>query len=247
MTERIMNLCPEEQILADLIRHDRSPESGLHSFNCNFIAVIEFDSNRMGRLVNSHELATSTNHLATAVMDGLQYFIGHGHPYPKTPERVMAVTGAHITHMVRDMLEDLPSGIINIPFEALTEYGISMEELDNESIRQWVYGQTKKARQAFMAGQGYINSSSVLRCKLAGVWYLARFDSILNAIERDGYRLRLDYPERHCLVTWMEIVRLGIKVTIEHMASRLRRILRVVHRPVAMPSAVRIHVYPSNK
>jgi hypothetical protein len=110
MTERIMDLCPEEQMLADLIGHDRSPESGLHSFICNFMAVIEFDSNRMGRLVNSHELATYTNQLATAVMDGLQYFIGHGHPYPKTPERVMAVTGAHITHMLRDMLEDLSSG-----------------------------------------------------------------------------------------------------------------------------------------
>jgi hypothetical protein len=122
-----------------------------------------------------------------------------------------------------------------------------MEGLDHESIRQWVYGQTKKARQAFMAGQGYIKSISVLRCKLAGVWYLARFDSILNSIEHDGYRLRLDYPERHCLATWMEIVRLGIKVTIKHMASRLRRILRVVHRPVAMPSAARIHAYPSNK
>ena len=110
MTERIMDLCPEEQMLADLIGHDRSPESGLHSFICNFMAVIESDSNRKGRLVNSHELATSTNHLATAVMDGLQYFIGHGHPYPKTPERVMAVTGAHITHLVRDMLETYRPG-----------------------------------------------------------------------------------------------------------------------------------------
>lgn len=245
--ERITDLCPEEQMLVDLIGHDRSPDSGLHSFICNFMAVIEFDSNRMGRLVSSDELTTYTNHLATAVMDGLQYFIGNGHPYPKTPERAMAVSGAHITHMLRDMLEDLPSGIINIPLEAITEYGISMEELDNQSFRQWVYGQTKKARQDFLAGQGYINSISVLRCKLAGVWYLARFDCILNAIEQEGYRLQVDYPERHSLATWMEIVRLSIKVTVEHIASRLRRILRMLHRPIALPSAARLHSYPSNK
>jgi hypothetical protein len=98
-----------------------------------------------------------------------------------------------------------------------------------------------------MAGQGYINSISILRCKLAGVWYLARFDSILNTIEQEGYRLRLDYPERHYLATWMEIAHLGIKVIVEHIASRLRRILRAAHRPIALPSAARMHASPSNK
>jgi hypothetical protein len=242
-----MDLCPEEQMLADLIGHDRKPESGLHSFICNFMAVVEFDGNRMGRLVKRDELTIYTNHLATAVMDGLQYLIGNGHPCPKTPERAIAVTGAHITHMLRDMLEDLPSGTINIPLEELTEYGISIEELDNESFRNWVNDQTKKARQAFLAGQGYINSISILRCKLAGVGYLARFDNILNAIEREGYRLRLDYPERYCLTNWMEIARLGINVTVEHIASQLRRILPAVHRPSSLPSSARMQVYPSNK
>jgi hypothetical protein len=32
--------------------------------------------------------------------------------------------------MLRGMLEDLPSGIIKIPLKELTEYGISIEELD---------------------------------------------------------------------------------------------------------------------
>ena len=246
-SESIPDLCPQEQLLADLIGHDRSSDSGLHSFICNFMAVIEFDSDRTGRLISTDELTTYTDHLATAVMDGLQYFIGNGHPYPRTPERAMAVTGAHITHMLRDMLEDLTSGIVNVPLEAFSAFGISLEDLDNEPFRQWVYGQTKKARQAFMAGQGYINSISVLRCKLAGFWYLARFECILNAIERDGCRLRLDYPERHSPATWLEIVRLGFKVTIEHIAGRLRLMVGAVHRPVEMPSAARMRSYPSNK
>ena len=245
--ERIMDLCPEERMLADLIGHDRNPGSGLHSFICNFMAVIEFDSQRMGRLVRREDLSTYTNHLATAVMDGLQYFIGNGHPYPKTPERDMAVTGAHITHMLRDMLEDLPSGIINIPLEDLAEYGISIEELDNASFRNWVNDQTNKARQAFLAGQGYIHSMSVLRCKLAGVWYLARFDNILNVIEREGYRLRLDYPERHYLATWMEIARVGYQITIEHLAGQLNRKFHAVHGPSTLPSATGMRAFPFNK
>jgi len=245
--ERFMDLCPEEEMLADLVVHDRGSDSDLKSFIRNFMAVIEFDSFRMGHLVSSDELATYTSHLAAAVMDGLQYFIGNGHPYPQTSERVMAVTGAHITHMLRDMLEDIPTGIINIPLEAISECGISMGDLESEQFRQWVRGQIEKARQAFKAGQGYISSLSVLRCKLAGVWYLARFDCILNAIEQDGYRLRLEYPERHCLAAWMEMLRLGVKVTGEHLIGRVRQVMVDFPRRLPVPPAARIRTYPSSK
>ena len=34
------------------------------------------------------------------------------------------------------------------------------------------------------------------RCRLAGYAYVARFEVVLDAIERDGYLLRSDYPER---------------------------------------------------
>ena len=74
-------------MLADLIAHDRLPESGLASFIRNFMAVIEFDAHRQGRLVSRAELQAYTTCLATAVMDGLQYFIGNGQPYPRTHNR----------------------------------------------------------------------------------------------------------------------------------------------------------------
>jgi hypothetical protein len=38
-------------------------------------------------------------------MDGLQYFIGNEHPYPKTMDRNLAVVGAHLVHMLRDTRE----------------------------------------------------------------------------------------------------------------------------------------------
>ena len=186
-------------MLADLIAHDRGPDSGLRSFIRNFMSVIEFDAHRHGRIASSHELAAYTTCLATAVMDGLQYFIGNGHPYPKTHDRDMAVTGAHITHMLRDMLEDLSTGLVNIPAEYLEAHGIDLTDEINDQLRPWVRDQVELARYCFQEGKTYIDSLEVLRCKLAGVWYCARFECVLNAIERDGYRLREEYPERHAL------------------------------------------------
>jgi phytoene/squalene synthetase len=219
------DVSPEEMLVVDLIDHDRSQSSGLHSFITNFMAVIEFDNNRRGRLISRAELELYTSHLATAVMDGLQYFIGNGFPYPKNPERTMAVTGAHITHMLRDMSEDIPNGIINIPIESISEYDITIDYLNNGPFQKWVVDQTVRARQAFENGKNYIASIGVLRCKLAGVWYLARFNCILNAIEREGYQLRLEYPERHCFPTWLEMFRLGIEVSIEHVTGTMWKTL----------------------
>ena len=70
--ERCADLCPEEEMLADLIAHDRGPDGGLRSFIENFMAVIEFDANRNGRLVTRQEMGTYTAWLALAVMDGIQ-------------------------------------------------------------------------------------------------------------------------------------------------------------------------------
>jgi phytoene/squalene synthetase len=219
--EKPTDLCPEEEMLADLIAHDRGPAGGLRSFIENFMAVIEFDANRAGRQVSRQELATYTNWLATAVMDGIQYFIGNGHAYPSTPERTLAVTGAHLVHMLRDTLEDLPAGFVNIPSEEILAGGICLEDIESESFRRWVRGEAQRARACFQSGKRYIDSLDVLRCKLAGVWYCARFEWYLDAFERDGFRLRKSYPERQGLKVWMEMAGLGMAITVRHYFGRI--------------------------
>jgi hypothetical protein len=160
---------------------------------------------------------------ATAVMDGIQYFIGNDQEYPKTPDRILAVTGAHLTHMLRDVREDLPAGIINIPVETLHGEGVRPGDIESERFRLWVREQVELARACFREGRRYINSLDVLRCKLAGIWYCARFECILDAIERDRYVLRAEYPERHCPKAWLTMIRLAVVVTAEHLAGKLRR------------------------
>ena len=230
------DLLPEEAMLADLIAHDRTPDSGLHSFILNFMSVIEFDAHRKGRIASRRELAAYTTCLATAVMDGLQYFIGNDHPYPKTQNRNLAVTGAHITHMLRDTLEDLSTGLVNIPAEDMEAYGIDPKDLDSEQMRGWVRDQVELARFCFQEGKTYIDTLEVLRCKLAGVWYCARFERVLNAIERDGYRLRAQYHQRHAMQTWLEMARRGVVVIYNHFARRTRLYFQGLDYPVELDS-----------
>ena len=222
--ECLSDLAPEEVMLADLIAHDTGPNSGLRSFIYNFMAVIEFDAFRRGRPISRRELSNYTNCLGTAVMDGLLYFICNGHPYPRTPDRNLAVVGAHLTHMLRDTLEDLPAGFINIPSEDLQARHIDLNDPHSETFRQWVRDQVGQAEVCFLAGRSYIDSLEDLRAKLAGVWYCARFHCILDAIKKDGYILRQDYPERKCLAAWLRMGSLALQVVIQHLWRQLPRI-----------------------
>ena len=215
-----MDLCPEEQILADLITHDRGPESGLNSFIHNFMKVIEFDADRRGRLTTRAELTAYMSWLATAVMDGIQYFIGNGHPYPKTADRSTAVMGAHLAHMLRDTLEDLQVGIINIPVEDMPFEKNPLELVESSQFCLWVKDQVQRARLFLQAGHRYIDTLDVLRCKIAGAWYCARFEWFLDTIQREGYLLRQAYPERNSLPAWVRMVGLGLSITLKHFTGR---------------------------
>ncbi len=218
--ERPGDLVPEEKIAADLISHDKGENSGLQSFIRNMLAIIEFDANRKGRLISQQELTWYTNRLGKSVIDGIQYFIGNGHPYPTTDNRSLAAIAAHIAHLLRDMVRDTADGFINIPREYLESNGISPEDIDHPKFLAWVKDRVQLARQYFRLGKLYINQLEVLRCRIVGLWYCARFESVLDTIERDGYLLRAKYNEKRKLSTWLRIVWLFPSVSFQHIFSR---------------------------
>jgi phytoene/squalene synthetase len=218
--ERPDDLTPEEEIIADLIGHHREENSGLHSFICNFLAVIEFDAYRKGRSISQQELAWYSGCLGKAVTDCIQYFVGHGHPYPPGDNHYLAATAAHITHMLRDMVLDAADGYINIPREYLKAHGISWEDVDSPPFRAWVRDQVQHARQYFHEGKRYLDELDVLRCKIVGYWYCARFESVLDVIESDGYVVRGVYSQRRRLSSWLRMAWLGISITLRHIARR---------------------------
>jgi len=221
--ERLDDLTPEEEIIADLINHDRGENSGLQSFIRNFLAVLELDAHRKGRLISQQELTWYANCLGKAVTDCIQYFIGNGHPYPTTDNHYLAATAAHITHMLRDMVPDTADGYINIPREYLEAHGISPDDVDSPPFRAWVRERVDLARGHFREGKRYLDELDVLRCKIVGYWYCARFEGVLNTIERDGYVLRPVYNERRRLASWLKIAWLGVSVSLRHIARRSLR------------------------
>jgi phytoene/squalene synthetase len=222
--ERPDSLAPEEEMIADLISHSREEHSGLRSFIRNMFAIIEFDALRKGRLISQQELAWYTDCLSKAVVDGLQYFIGNRHPYPAADNRYPAASAAHIAHMLRDTIQDTSDGFINIPGEYLEAHGIGPDDVDSPPFRTWVQKRVELARRRFPEGKHYLDELDVLRCSIVGHWYCARFECVLNAIDRDGYILRTVYKERYRLSSWLRIIWLGVSVTLRHIARRGRRL-----------------------
>ncbi len=189
------DLAAEERVLADLIACDDEENSGLQSYIRNMMAVMAFDADRRGRLITERELSGYALRLSTAVTDALHYFIGHDYTPPPSESRYLPAMAAHITHMLRDTFEDAEAGYFNIPRELLEAGGIGPRDVTSAPYREWVRERAQLARDYFRAGAGYLDQVGSLRCRIAGYAYMARFTGILDAIEREGYRLRPAYPD----------------------------------------------------
>lgn len=220
--QRPDDLAPEEEMVADLISHDRGENSGLQSFIRNMLAIIQFDAERKGKQVSQHELTWYTAHVAKSVTDGIEYFIGNNYSYPDSNGRYSAAIAAHITHLLRDTVPDTADGFINIPREYLKATGIGPEDIESAPFRDSVRDRVDQARLYFREGKRYLDQLDVLRCKIVGHWYCARFEKVLDTIERDDYALRAVYSERSDLTTWLRIAWLGFTVTLRHIVSRRR-------------------------
>jgi len=190
------DLSPEEQMLVDLIHHDTEKNSGLQSYLRNMMAVMVFDTERRGKVISQAELSGYSRTLAVAVTEAMYYFIGHDTPSPPHEARYLAVNAAHITHMLRDAFEDVAAGYFNLPREYLREHWLLPQDVKSLAYREWVYGRVQLARIYFEASRNATAQVKNWRCRLAGYAYTARFKWMLRTIERDGYHLRAEYPER---------------------------------------------------
>ena len=213
-------LAAEEQILADLVRHDRGDDSGLQSFIRGIFAIIEFDAIRKGRPISQQELDWYSETLGKAVTDGIQYFIGNGQAYPRGESQYLAATGAHVTHLLRDTVEDTENGFFNIPREYLEAHDIGPEDLNSPAYQAWVRGRVEQARAYFRQGKRYLDGLEVWRCKMAGHLYCARFEGVLDTIERDSYALRANYHKRRSRTARLGLAKTGVSVTLRHLAGR---------------------------
>lgn len=203
--------CAQEGMLIDLIASDTEENSGLQIYLRSMMDVMMFDARRRGQIISQQELREYSRNLATGVTEALYYFIGHNEPVPCLETRYLAVTAAHITHMLRDAYEDTRMGYFNIPGEYLQTAGILPDDVNSEPYREWVCARVQLARRYFALGRESFTQLKNWRRRLAGYAYTARFEWMLDVIERENYCLRCEYPERRRLRAglWMGARTLG--------------------------------------
>lgn len=195
----------QEKMLVELIQRDHEKNSGLQVYLHNMMQVMDFDSKRRGGLISQVELSEYTRWLATAVMECIHYFIGHDEFAPHDERRYLAVSGAHIAHMLRDTFDDVQIGYYNMPREILEVNHIGTQDVQSDAYRAWVKGRVQLARDYFKAGKDYFARVQNLRCRLACFAYIARFEWLLDKIEREDYLLRPQYDERKSIRTGLQM------------------------------------------
>ena len=136
---------------------------------------------------------------------------------PDSDYRYSAARAAHITHLLRDLMDDLENGFFNIPQEQIEVYNIDINTSDTGQLQSWVQSQVNLARRYFQDGKSYLNNLNALRCKLAGFWYCLRFERILDQIERDNYQLRYNYRVNRKPFEWLKMGWLGITIPTNHL------------------------------
>jgi hypothetical protein len=185
-----------ENMLVELVKHDQQKNSGLQIYLHNMMQMMDFDVRRRGRLISQDELNEYTHWLASAVMEAIHYFIGHDDFAPHDEARYLAVSAAHIAHMLRDTFDDAQIGYFNIPREVLEANHLEAQDVSSDAYRKWVKVRVQLAREYFRAGKDYFARVQNPRCRLAGLAYIARFEWLLDTIEKEGYLLRTQYNER---------------------------------------------------
>lgn len=203
-----------ERLLVELVQKDTGRNSGLHCYLHNMMGVMDFDVKRRAKLISHRELNEYTRLLASAVTEAMHYFIGHGDYAPQDESRYLAVTAAHITHMLRDTFDDVQAGYYNIPREVLVANQMLPGDVNRDAYRSWVKNRVQLARSYFKAGREYLNQVENPRCRLAGFAYAARFEWLLDTFEREGYLLRPQYAERKSIGT-------GLRMMISTFSSML--------------------------
>jgi phytoene/squalene synthetase len=200
-----LDLESPEVLLVDLVQSDPRVDSGLYLYLDRMMRVMEFDARRRGSEITDYELDNYVDDLAVAVTEVLHYLIGGDQPASVAENRYHAVTAAHITHMLRDSLDDAQNGYFNIPGKYLREHDITALDVQSQAYRDWVCSRVKVAREKFQSGRRYLARVPNLRCRIVGFAYTSRFEWVLRTIEKENFCLREEYPERKSLKSglWM--------------------------------------------
>lgn len=192
----LTNISLEEQMLVELVQSDTGGHPGLHSYLMHMMSILEFDARRQDQWITQGELSFYSQGLAIAVTDALHYFIGNSDHAPQNNARYLAVSAAHITHMLRDTMDDLEMGYFNIPREYLAQKQITPKDVNSPAYFSWICSRVELAGEYFRKGRQFLAQDKNFRRRLVGYAYSARFEWMLHTIKRENYCLRSEYRDR---------------------------------------------------
>jgi phytoene/squalene synthetase len=194
-----------EAMLLELVRDAPRTDPRLVAYLRHMMLVMAFDVERRGRLVTGRELEDYTHWLAIAVAEAMLYFIGNEASAPDDETRYEAVSGAHIVHMLRDTYADVRAGYFNVPREVLAASSIGPADIRCDAYRAWVRERVQLARAHFEAGRAYFAHIESRRHRLAGFAYMARFEWLIETLERNGFTLQEEYTDPPRLATGLRV------------------------------------------
>jgi hypothetical protein len=194
-----------EAMLVELARDAGRTDPRLVAYLRHMMLVMAFDVGRRGRLVSAQELDDYTHWLAVAVAEAMLYFIGNEAAAPDDETRYAAVSGAHIIHMLRDTHADVRAGYFNVPREVLAASSIGPADVRCDAYRAWVRDRVLLARAHFEDGYTYFARTESRRHRLAGIAYMARFEWLIETLERNGFTLQEEYADAPSLATGLRM------------------------------------------
>ena len=110
----------------------------------------------------------------------------------------------------------------NKPEEMFDIQELDFRLFNGLEMRTWVKSRVQLARRYFIEGKQYLNELPVLRCRIVGYWYCARFESVLDIIESDGYVLRSRYKRETKFVSWCKFAGIALRQTWRHLLLHIK-------------------------
>lgn len=186
------NYILEEQFAHYSVAFDREMGFALKDDILGMFSVLMRDLERNGAPTPAKEMDEFIYVESKAFINMIRFFCGETGGYDGADKYDEGV-GCKLVHLLRDFIEDLDQGYVNISQDDMERYRINLDNINDDNFQAWVRDQVELAREHFRKGKHNLSNSKRLRYKIASYLYCAKYEDILAITEKDNYRLRSEY------------------------------------------------------
>jgi len=182
----------EEQFAHYFVAFDREMGFALKDDILGMFSVSMHDLERNGAPTPAKEMDEFIYVESKSFINMIRFFCGETGGYDGADEYDEGI-GCKLVHLLRDFIEDLDQGCVNISRDDMEKYRINLDNVNNDNFRAWVRDRVELVRERFRRGKRNLSNSRRLRYKIASYLYCAKYEDILTIIEKDNYYLRSEH------------------------------------------------------